>query len=248
VDLLLVYYHVHQFSASESPITRSGHRVPPVGARSALTDGERITMFDFQSDNVASSAGSNHPRRSRAMILHALRKPLSVGAVAAASPQLVRNVVSHVEPCSDVVVELGAGTGVITQALSQHRCNRRGLVAIEIDPHLADIARARLLDVVDVIVGDALELESYFCQGQVDSIVCSLPLTLLSSEDLETLLMGARAVLKGEGQFILYLYRTGFWRHRYQKVMQRMRYHFPRVHESRTVWRNLPPARVIICR
>jgi phospholipid N-methyltransferase len=204
-------------------------------------------MFDFQSESSDSSIDSYRLRRSRAMILHALKNPLVVGAVAAASPRLARDVVSHVEPGCNVVVELGAGTGVITQALLQQRSNRHGVVAIEIDPQLADIARTRLGAAANILVGDALQLESYFDESQVDCIICSLPLTLLSSQDLDALLTGARSVLKSDGRFVFYLYRMGFWRHRYHRVIEKMRCHFPQIRENRTVWRNLPPARVIVC-
>jgi phospholipid N-methyltransferase len=204
-------------------------------------------MTNARSTNVDSPVYKFGPCRPHGMFLHALRNPCSVGAVAAASPQLVNAVVSQVDERSEIVVELGAGTGVITHALLQQRNSRRGVVSIEIDPQLAEIVRTRLSD-SEVIVGDALELASYFGEGQVDCIICSLPLTLLSSRDLHTLLDGARAVLKEGGMFVFYLYRLGIWRNRYRNVMRCMRDSFPDVSENKTVWRNLPPARVIVCR
>jgi len=204
-------------------------------------------MTNVRSTKVDSPVYKFRPRRPRTMFLHALRHPLSVGAVAAASPQLVNDVVAQVDSRSEIVVELGAGTGVITHALLQQRNDRRRVVSIEIDPQLAEIVRARLSG-SEVIVGDALELSSYFAEGQVDCIICSLPLTLLSPRDLHILLDGARAVLKDGGMFVFYLYRLGVWRHRYQKVMRCVQGFFPSVSENKTVWRNLPPARVIVGR
>jgi 23S rRNA (adenine-N6)-dimethyltransferase len=57
----------------------------------------------------------------------------------------------------DLVVEIGAGTGVLTEALAR-RAGR--VVAVEVDPRLAGRARSRLAgyDNVSVVEGDALEL------------------------------------------------------------------------------------------
>jgi phospholipid N-methyltransferase len=205
-------------------------------------------MMNTRSEDVESSVSRFRLRQSQAMILHALRNPFAVGAIAAASPRLVTDVVSQIDNQSDVVVELGAGTGVITQALLESRNHRHGVVSIEIDRHLAEIARARLPDSAEVIIGDAIKLASYFDVDQVDSIICSLPLTLLSRQDLDELLAAARQVLKEGGQFVFYLYRMGLLTPRYRKVMRRARHYFSSVNENNTVWRNLPPARVIVCR
>ena len=205
-------------------------------------------MTNARTENVDSADDKFQLVQPRAIILHALRNPFSVGAVASASPHLVNEMLSQVECHADVIVELGAGTGVITQALVEGRNHRRGVVSIEIDPHLADIAGARLAGSAEVIVGDALELSSFFTEGQVDSIVCSLPLTLLSSGDLEVFLAGVSGVLKDGGVFVFYLYQMGFWNQRYKRVVQHARLHFSSVCENPIVWRNLPPARVIVCR
>jgi 23S rRNA (adenine-N6)-dimethyltransferase len=57
----------------------------------------------------------------------------------------------------DLVVEIGAGTGVLTEALAQ-RAGR--VVAVECDPRLADRARARLAGHgnVRVVTADALAM------------------------------------------------------------------------------------------
>jgi len=179
------------------------------------------------------------------MILHALKKPFSVGAVAAASSHLVTGMVSQVDNLHEVVVELGAGTGVITNALFENK--NRKVVSIEIDKQLAEIARENLPGNIDVIVGNAIKLPSFFEENQVDCIVCSLPLTLFSENDLDKLFSGVRSVLKEGGVFVFYLYRVGLWSHRYRKVTNKVGDYFSRVNQHKTIWRNVPPARVIVC-
>lgn len=205
-------------------------------------------MMNSRPGSVDSRADKNRSGQAQAMILHALRNPFSVGAVAAASTRLVSGVVSQVDSQSELVVELGAGTGVITRALLESRDHRNGVVSIEIDRQLAEVARASLPDSAEVIVGDAINLDSFFAADQVDCIICSLPLTLLSRQDLDSLLAAARIVLKDDGLFVFYLYRLGPLTPRYHSVMRRVRHFFPALTENRTIWRNLPPARVIVCR
>lgn len=205
-------------------------------------------MIEARTRRVESPLEKPGLQPPQAMILHAIKNPFAVGAVAAASPQLVSDMVAEVDARRDLVVELGAGTGVITRALLESRRYRRGLVSIEIDPRLAEIARNGRAEGAEVIVADALDLDYLFHAGRVDSIVCSLPLTLFSGARLDRLFEAARAVMSDDAAFVFYLYRMGLWTRRYQKVMARARRHFPTVIERPTVWRNLPPARVIVCR
>ena len=181
------------------------------------------------------------------MILHAIKNPISVGAVASASAHLVSSMVAQVDRQHEVVVELGAGTGVITNALFEKENNRRKVISIEIDEQLAEIAKHNLPANVDVIIGDAIKLKSFFGNNQVDCIVCSLPLTLFSEQDLDQLLSSVRSVLKDGGVFVFYLYWMGIWSHRYKKVTEKAGKYFSRVSQDMTIWRNLPPARIIVC-
>lgn len=181
------------------------------------------------------------------MILHALKNPISVGAVAPASSHLVNGMVAQVDRQHEVVVELGAGTGVITSALYENQSNRGKVISIEIDKHLAEIAKENLPANVEVIVGDAVKLKSFFGENQIDCIVCSLPLTLFSEQELSQLLSSVRTVLKDGGGFVFYLYWMGILSHRYNKVTEKVGDYFSRVQQDDMVWRNLPPARIIVC-
>jgi len=205
-------------------------------------------MIDAQARKVDVPEEKYLLQRPQAMFLHAFRHPLTVGAVAAASPQLVSQVIAEIDSHADLVVELGTGTGTITRALLEQRQYRPGVISIEIDPQLAELARLGCADGAEVMVGDALQLESLIEAGRADSIVCSLPLTLFSATHLDQLFSGALGSLKPGGVFVFYLYRTGLWGRRYRRVVKHARKHFASVDQGQTVWRNLPPARVIVCR
>jgi 23S rRNA (adenine-N6)-dimethyltransferase len=82
------------------------------------------------------------PRSARGRGRHFLRS-------SRLAAELVRG--ARIQP-DDLVLDLGAGTGVLTAPLA--RCARR-VVAVEIDPELADRVRRRL-PAVEVLTGDAL--------------------------------------------------------------------------------------------
>jgi 16S rRNA (adenine1518-N6/adenine1519-N6)-dimethyltransferase len=72
----------------------------------------------------------------------------------------------------DTVLEVGCGTGSMTAALSERA---RRVVAVEVDPTLAAIARSQLADAdnVEFIEGDVLSSKGSFHPAVVEAIVAS---------------------------------------------------------------------------
>src|SRR3954453_12388462 len=74
-----------------------------------------------------------------------LANPLQMGSVIPSSPTLCRHIASLVERRGDeVVVELGAGTGVISRALLAAGVPAERLVVVEIVPEMAEHLRRAL--------------------------------------------------------------------------------------------------------
>ncbi len=76
---------------------------------------------------------------------HILKDPFYLERIAAAV---------DVRP-GEVVIEIGAGTGNLTERLSRRGCR---VIAVEKDPELAALLQQRGLEGVEVVVGDVLEL------------------------------------------------------------------------------------------
>src|ERR1700760_2360757 len=87
------------------------------------------------------------------------RDPRSVGAVAPSSPRLSRLVASSVDSFDSTVLEVGAGTGSITEALLERGLRPERLFIIERDPLLVAYLRHRFPG-VRVRCGDALHASS----------------------------------------------------------------------------------------
>ena len=64
-----------------------------------------------------------------------IEKPLTTGAVMPSSKVLARTMAAYVDPKSKgPVVELGPGTGAVTQALVEHGVDPARLVLVEFNP------------------------------------------------------------------------------------------------------------------
>ncbi len=87
-----------------------------------------------------------------------IARPKHVGAVAPSSRALARAIARQIEPaCSGPILELGPGTGVITQALLERGIVPERITVIEYDPEFAAAIAARFHG-IHVIQGDAFDL------------------------------------------------------------------------------------------
>jgi phosphatidylethanolamine/phosphatidyl-N-methylethanolamine N-methyltransferase len=137
-----------------------------------------------------------------------LRNPLQMGSVIPSSPALCRRIAAAVERGPDeYVLELGAGTGVISAALLAAGVPAHKLIVVEIVPEMADFLR-RALPGVNVICGDAFDLAKALppeMQGRIGTAICGIPLVLLPLARQEAFRDAVERVAPGRG-FLLYSY------------------------------------------
>ncbi len=157
------------------------------------------------------------------------------------------------------VVELGPGTGTVTEALLAAMPKDARLFAIEIDgPLLAATAR-RLPDPRLVPVhGSAADISQVLAAaghvGPVDAVVSCLGMSLLAPELRQAILDSSIAALGHGGVFVQYGYLhakvvvyspvRGWSRFDLQAYLRR---HFGQIEQQR-VLANVPPADVFVCR
>jgi phosphatidylethanolamine/phosphatidyl-N-methylethanolamine N-methyltransferase len=140
------------------------------------------------------------------------------------------------------VLELGPGTGAVTQALLEHGLREDRLVAIERNPKLAHLLRQRFPR-AHIISGDAWQLDDLLRSRDkpivsVGAVISSLPLLNFSVEQAEALAQKIRAILEPQGTWVQYSYQIGKLRSRGSSSFQLL--------ASKIVWLNLPPARVSV--
>ena len=137
-----------------------------------------------------------------------MANPLQMGSIVPSSPALCRRVVAQVRRAPDEwVVELGAGTGVISRALLAGGVPAERITVVEIVP---DMARhlAETLPGVTVVQGDARALPELVPgnrHGRIGTVVCGIPLVLLPLPEQRRFIDAIQAVAPGRG-FLHYSY------------------------------------------
>lgn len=108
-----------------------------------------------------------------------LRSPKSMGSVLPSSRVLARAIAKEIawQP-GQYVVELGGGTGAITQGLIEHGIPRDRIIVIELDGSLYSYLKDRLTGCT-VIQGDATRLDEILARqgvGEVGTVLSGLPM------------------------------------------------------------------------
>ncbi len=142
-----------------------------------------------------------------------LRNPKEVGSVVPSSRFLARRVLECGKVRSArVVVELGAGTGVLTGQILEHMPADGKLVAVEILPEFAELLRASSLDPrITVYEGCSTDLERALAEAgelQADLVVSGIPFSTLEGGVGRRTLEAAKRVLGENGRFVAYQFRS----------------------------------------
>ena len=134
--------------------------------------------------------------------------PLQMGSIVPSSPALCRRVVRQTRRAPDeAVIELGAGTGVISRALLHAGIPPERLFVVEIVPDMVAHLR-HVLPGVNVVEGDARALPELIPRrwhGHIGTVVCGIPLVLLPLAEQGRFIDAIEAVAPGRG-FLHYSY------------------------------------------
>jgi phosphatidylethanolamine/phosphatidyl-N-methylethanolamine N-methyltransferase len=172
-----------------------------------------------------------------------IEKPLSIGAVTPSGKVLARTMAGYVDPASDgPVIELGPGTGPVTEALVAHGVDPARLVLVEFNPVFCRLLRSRYPDAT-VVQGDAYRLKHLLesmLREPAAAIVSGLPLLTKPLRTRLRLIGDAFGLMSPGAPFIQFTYA----------VMPPIPKALPGVHAkpSEVIWLNLPPARVWVYR
>jgi phosphatidylethanolamine/phosphatidyl-N-methylethanolamine N-methyltransferase len=170
-------------------------------------------------------------------------KPLSTGAVMPSSKALARTMARYVDPrSSGPVIELGPGTGPVTEALVQQGIDPKRLILVEFDPDFCRLLRARY-PAATVVQGDAYRLrrllESYVLEPAA-AVVSGLPLVTKPLRTRVRLISDAMGLLAPGAPFVQFTYAMV---PPIPKAVSGIK-----TESSELIWMNLPPARVWVYR
>jgi phosphatidylethanolamine/phosphatidyl-N-methylethanolamine N-methyltransferase len=172
-----------------------------------------------------------------------IEKPLSMGAVTPSGKALARTMAGFVDPeVPGPIIELGPGTGPVTEALVARGIDPARLVLVEFDPTFCRLLRGRY-PTATVIQGDAYGLRRLLVtllKTPAAAVVSGLPLFTKPMRTRLRLLHEAFALMVPGAPFIQFTYAA------YSpipKALQRVK-----AQASERIWTNIPPARVWIYR
>lgn len=170
-------------------------------------------------------------------------KPLVTGAVSPSGKALARMMAGFVDPSlPGPVIEIGPGTGPVTEALIERGIDQSRLVLVEFNPEFCALLRRRFPDAT-IIEGDAYALDATLGQlglPAVAATVSSLPLFTRPEAQRLGLLDAAFAMMLPGAPFVQFTYAAT------SPIPLRSRNLDAKV--SPRVWLNLPPACVWVYR
>jgi len=172
-----------------------------------------------------------------------IEKPLTTGAVAPSSKALARTMASYIDPSRPgPIIELGPGTGPVTEALVAQGVDPSRLVLVEFDPTFCRLLRGRYPEAT-VVQGDAYSLKRLLAgllQQPAAAVVSGLPLFTKPLRTRLRLISEAFGLLTPSAPFIQFTY----------SVVSPIPKTLPGMHARATerIWMNLPPAQVWVYR
>ncbi|WP_319005036.1 class I SAM-dependent methyltransferase [Acuticoccus sediminis] len=176
----------------------------------------RILARRTEAELKPSAASRARVRRVRERIVDEVRflrqwaeNPLKTGAVAPSGQELSRLMAAYVElDRPGVIVELGPGTGAVTQALVDRGVPQDRLLLIEYSPEFCTLLRERFPDAT-VMQGNAYALGEVLAEmghPPVASVVSGLPLFTRPLPERQALLSDAFRAMAPGAPFIQFSY------------------------------------------
>ncbi|MFC0284573.1 class I SAM-dependent methyltransferase [Camelimonas abortus] len=167
-----------------------------------------------------------------------VERPLVTGAVTPSGKMLARTMASYLDPDAEgQVVELGPGTGPVTEAILRRGVPEERLVLVEYNEDFCRLL-ARRFPRATILQGDAYNFPAVVAgalQGPAAATVSSLPLFTRPLPVRQKLLRDAFAAMRPGAPFVQFTYSP------VSPLPKSAEY---TSEPSNRVWWNLPPARV----
>jgi phosphatidylethanolamine/phosphatidyl-N-methylethanolamine N-methyltransferase len=172
-----------------------------------------------------------------------LQAPLITASVTPSSRFLSNAMAQWANPNSKhLVLELGPGTGAVTQALIRRGVGEHKIACVENNPKMADVLSQRFPK-ANILSGDAREFDKLLQEkfGDlecVEAVISSLPLKNFPAEETERLAAKIHSILRPRGKWVQYSYNL---KREHPKGSEKFE-----LIKSDVVWFNIPPARLSV--
>lgn len=136
------------------------------------------------------------------------RAPLRTGAIKPSSRALAKTMAGEVPHGEGPVIELGPGTGNVTEALLEHGVKEEDLILIEMNDEFADLLHARFPKAT-IIRGDAyapLSTIAPHLKADPRAVISGLPLLTKPPKERQRLLHAYLDIIKPNAPFVQFTY------------------------------------------
>ena len=175
-------------------------------------------------------------------LLKFLAKGRTISSAVPSSRSLVEGVLKLVDfGRPSTIVELGAGTGPVTEQIVERLGPQHRFVAVENDADFCAILRRRFPETALLEMDATLVAEPLARMGihKVDYVLSGLPTPSLPRRSQINLWRWLRSALGPNGLFIQITVAPLFFKPFYDRLFEHVEY--------RMVWRNVPPGGVYYC-
>jgi phospholipid N-methyltransferase len=170
-----------------------------------------------------------------------LRNLQTVGTLTRSSKQLCLGMIKHINfDEAQLIVELGAGDGVITKHILNHMRPDARLLAFEVNSKFCDVMRTINDDRLIVVEDSAESLEKYLEEigaTQIDYVVSAIPFVALPKELAHNIVGICHKCLKESGKYIQVHYSL-IMKNLYSSIFGNVDINFVPI--------NVPPAFVLV--
>jgi phospholipid N-methyltransferase len=151
---------------------------------------------------------------------------------------------------ADAVLEYGPGTGAFTQFILPELKPGARFAAIELNPQLVRLFKARFpqVQIFQDTVANAWSICEQAGVPLADCIISGLPWATFPAELQKKCLDEMMRVLKPEGLFVTFSYVHALPLPPARRFASLLPNYFTGIEKSQVVWLNLPPAFVYRCR
>jgi len=161
----------------------------------------------------------------------------TVGTITRSSDYLCKRMIKHVDfESARIIVELGAGDGVITKHILRSMSENAKLIVFEVNSSFCDELR-KIEDNRLLVVEDSAENMEKYVGNKVDFFVSAIPFVMLPKELTHSILNICKNVLASRGKFIQVHYSL-VTKSIYKKIFGNVKVNF--------VPLNVPPAFVLV--
>lgn len=143
-------------------------------------------------------------QEASSFVVEWIKAPLVTASVIPSSIRLAKKMVKDLDPASELVIELGPGTGVFTNQLLAAGIKEESLVLVELNNKFAGKLRGKYP--LATVINGAAEALPRLQLKKANAVISGLPLLSMRDKQVDTILTGIFEVMQPGGVLVQFTY------------------------------------------